>query len=171
MVQNCCGNSIEVGFPASFLFSDRVHNQWHQLNTHCSLCELTVNLLLVGRTRQVTQDTAKRYARVAGSSPAEPWFSRTFFVFMGKKTISFHYCTFFQASGLEPSTISHFWCFSLFWYYNSFLYFPGEIPASFLNRRQKYCKDEKPLCRAHSSKLKNGYFINFFAFFNLTEIK
>jgi len=30
--------------------------------------------------------------------------------------------------------------------YSFFLYFPGEIPVSFLNRRQKYCKDENPLC-------------------------
>ena len=43
-----------------------------------------------------------------------------------------------------------------------FLYFPGEISVSFLNRRQKYCKDENPLCWAHSSKVINGYFISFF---------
>ena len=29
---------------------------------------MTVNLLFVGRTRRMTQDTAMRYARVAGSS-------------------------------------------------------------------------------------------------------
>ena len=31
-------------------------------------------------------------------------------------------------------------------YQRLFRYVPGEIPVSFLNRRQKYCKDENPLC-------------------------
>ena len=99
-----------------------------------------------------------------------PWNSRTFW-FLGKKSRNYFVTTFSEPSGLDLSTISYLWYFSPCWWYHSFLYFPGEIPVSFLNTRQKYCRDENPLWRAHSSKVKKGYFIRFFAFFILTEIK
>jgi hypothetical protein len=55
-------------------------------------------------------------------------------------------------------------------YYFWFLYSDGVIPVYFLKTRQKYCNEEKPLCKAHSSKVKNEYFIRLFAFFNLTDM-
>ena len=61
-------------------------------------------------------------------------------------------------------------CHSLLLYFNCRLYSDGVIPVFFLKVRQKYCTEEKTLCKEQSSKVRKGYFIRFFAFFSLTEV-
>jgi len=56
------------------------------------------------------------------------------------------------------------------YYFSFLLYSDGVIPVYFLKTRQKYCNEEKPLCKAHSSKVKNEYFIRLFAFFSLADM-